>query len=47
MKLLFLKKYLNNQRELKKLIKKFDEIQKSFYIKNWQMILLMSKYQMK
>ena len=42
------KKYLSNQRELEKNDKKkFDEIQKRFYIKNWRMILLMSEYQMK
>ena len=42
------KKYLSNQRELEKTDKKrFDEIQKRFYIKNWRMILLMSEYQMK
>ena len=42
------KKYLSNQRELEKTDKKkFDEIQKRFYIKNWRLILLMSEYQMK
>ena len=42
------KKYLSNQRELEKTDKKkFDEIQRRFYIKNWRMILLMSEYQMK
>ena len=42
------KKYLSNKRELEKTDKKkFDEIQKRFYIKNWRMILLMSEYQMK
>ena len=42
------KKYLSNQRELEKTDKKkFDEIQRRFYTKNWRMILLMSEYQMK
>ena len=42
------KKYLSNNKELEKTDKKkFDEIQKRFYIKNWRMILLMSDYQMK
>ena len=42
------KKYLNSQMELKKTDKKkFDEIQRRFYIKNWRMILLISEYQMK
>ena len=42
------KKYLSNSKELEKTDKKkFDEIQKRFYIKNWRMILLMSDYQMK
>ena len=37
------KKYLSNQSELEKTDKKkFDEIQKRFYIKNWRMILLIS-----
>ena len=42
------KKYLSNNKELEKTDKKkFDEIQRRFYIKNWRMILLMSEYQMK
>ena len=42
------KKYLSNKSELEKTDKKkFDEIQRRFYIKNWRMILLMSEYQMK
>ena len=42
------KKYLSNKRELVKTDKKkFDEIQRRFYIKNWRMILLISDYQMK
>ena len=42
------KKYLSNSKELEKTDKKkFDEIQRRFYIKNWRMILLMSEYQMK
>ena len=42
------KKYLSNNKELEKTDKKkFDEIQKRFYIENWRMILLMSDYQMK
>ena len=42
------KKYLRNNKELEKTDKKkFDEIQRRFYIKNWRMILLMSEYQMK
>ncbi len=42
------KKYLSNKQELEKTDKKkFDEIQRRFYIKNWRIILLMSEYQMK
>ena len=42
------KKYLSNSKELEKTDKKkFDEIQRRFYIKNWRMILQMSEYQMK
>ena len=42
------KKYLSNKEELEKTDKKkFDEIQRRFYIKHWRMILLMSEYQMK
>ena len=42
------KKYLSNNKELEKTDKKkFDEIQRRFYIKNWRMIILMSEYQMK
>ena len=42
------KKYLTNKGELEKTDKKkFDDIQKRFYIKNWRTILLMSEYQMR
>ena len=42
------KKYLNNKEVLNKNDKKkFDEIQKRFYIKNWRIIFLMSEYQIK
>ena len=42
------KKYLSNKKQLEKTDKKkFDEIQRRFYITNWRMILLMSEYQMK
>ena len=41
------KKYLNNKEELKLTDKKkYDEIQRRFYIKNWRIILLMSDYQL-
>ena len=42
------KKYLKNKDELEKTDKKkFNEIQRRFYIKNWRMIILISEYQMK
>ena len=42
------KKYLNNKEELKLTDKKkYDEIQRRFYIKNWRIIILMSEYQLK
>ena len=42
------KKYLSNKSQLKKTdIKKFNDIYKRFYIKNWRIILLLSDYQKK
>ena len=42
------KKYLSNKLDLEKTDKKkFDDIQRRFYIKNWRIILLMSEYQIK
>ena len=42
------KKYLSNKEELEKTDKKkYEEIVRRFYIKNWRIILLMSEYQIK
>ena len=42
------KKYLSNKEKLEKTDKKkFDEIQRRFYIKNWRTIVLISEYQLK
>jgi len=40
------KKYLSNKKQLEKSDKKkFDELVKRFYLKNWRIILLMCNYQ--
>ena len=42
------KKYLTNKKQLQKTDKKkFEEIHRRFYIKNWRIIVLMSNYQSK
>jgi len=42
------KKYLSNKSQLKKTdIKKFNDIYKRFYIRNWRIIILLSDYQKK
>ena len=42
------KKYLSNKSQLKKMdIKKFNDIYKRFYIRNWRIIILLSDYQKK
>ena len=42
------KKYLSNKKQLEKTDKKkFDELIRRFYLKNWRIILLMCNYQTK
>ena len=42
------KKYLSNKKQLQKTDKKkFDELVRRFYLKNWRIILLMCNYQTK
>ena len=47
-RLLLEKKYLSNKKQLEKTDKKkFDELIRRFYLKNWRIILLMCNYQTK